>query len=405
MADNETKPDERLEHLLRRWGANEAVSGADVSGLTAPQPSAVRSQWLWRWMPLAASLVLVAGAATVFFADHEVSSDAAPAPRTSPAATAQIEKLKAEAAKLRTDLAAAMDQLAAMEVELAQTAKLRADLARAKKQLAKSEAELAEATIQLYGKEKSGENGRNVAALQAALHKAQTALNEQEAWFKSEIARMGREKSVPGAEMEMIIAKRVDKALKELDRDWTRHQKKMAELKKQLVEERKTHVEEATALRVAREKTRIQMTEMRTDLMERIEILVHAGSDIQREMLQWFRHVYLSAVAPGKEGYAARQHAARERRLLERCAELRLTQRSVEQRKAFDRIEALLTRLDLLDVHDEAAVERFRALVKRVVPMTQMGILRAPERATPDIGNWVLEVTLVLTEMRYLHEP
>lgn len=381
MADQETKPDERLERLLRRWGANEAVRGADVSGLPAPRSSAVRTGWLWRWMPLAASIVLLVGALALFFADYGPTPTVAKAP--SPAAMAQIKKLQAESEELKTDLAAAREQVTAMERDLAETAKLRADLARAtgqldvmkdqialteklhadlanaRKRLAKSEAELAEATIQLYGKDKFSGNGRNTATLQAALHKAQSALAEKQAWFKAEIARVGRDKSIPAVEMEKIIAKRVDKALKELDRDWTRQQKQMAELKKQLAE-------------VTRERTAAH------------ELLL--------------QRAYLSGAAPGKEGYEARQHAARDKLLLDRCAELRPKLTSAEQRNAFDAIEVLLTRLDLLDVHDEAAVEPFRALVKQVDVRKTVTAAWETEGADLVVNRWLQEITFLLAE-------
>ena len=398
MADYETRPDERLEHLLRRWGADEVVSGADVSGLPAPPLPAVRSGWLWRWMPLAASMVLVAGAASIFFASHESSYDAAPAPRASLAEGGQIETLRAEAEQLRTDLAVAKKQLAAMEDNPSETAKLRAELAKAKKQLEKSEAELADVTIRLYGKENFGKNGQNVAALQADLRKARSTLAQQRAWFKLEIARMSRAKSIPAVEMEKIIATRVNKALKELDRDWNRHQKKMAELKKQLAAESSAHSHNRRAFDFGLAQMRTQLAAVR-ESRDKMATLLDTWQDAERNHRAWSRRVYLSAAAPGKQGYAARQHAARKRRLLERCAELRTKLSGTEQGDTLDKIEVLLTRLDLLDVHDEAAGDRFWALVKRAPLTVGWGsILKVPEPARSEFGEWLLEAGLVLRE-------
>ena len=394
MADNKTKSDERLEHLLRRWGANEAVSETDVSGL--PAPHGVRAAgWLWRWMPLAASLVLVVGAAAVFFANREPSSNMAKAPSVSPAEKTQIAELKTEAAQLRTDLAAAQKQLAAVEEgEAPETARLRANLATLKKKLEKSQAELADAAIKIYGMKKSGKNGQNVAALQDDLRKAEGALAEQRAWFKSEIARVSREKVVPGAEMEKIIRQRVDKALKELDRDWATHQKKVAELQKQLVEAKG----QADGLSERLAKERELHEKEREQLAEQLDALNVKTLVLTKALSSSMRRAYLARKAPGKEGYEARQYAARKERLLKRCVELRPKLSNAEQRKAFDKIEVLLTRLDLLDVHDDAAVERFRALLKRADVAKEIEAAENAEGAGPAVDKWLLEITFVLAE-------
>ena len=399
MTDDETKPDERLEHLLRRWGAGEAARQADVSGLSAPEPGAVRAGWVWRWMPLAASIVLVAGAAALFFVGGPSSLDLAePAvSRPDPAAETRMETLEAEAAKLRADLAAAGDRLAAMEAELAKTAKVRADLAEAKKQLEKTEEELADAKIQLYGKEKFNRPDRNAAALQAALQKATRDLADERARFRAEIARLT--KPAPGAgktdkEIEALVEKRIVEALKkykvQLAVEWLAKEKKLDELKKQLAaatRERDKAVavakEKVAALRAALEKTRTQMANMRAD---------------EKQMVAGLRGVYLSTAAPGKKGYAVLQHAARTRRLLQRCSELRPKLQSAGQRKHFDKIETLLTRLDLLDVHDEAAVKRFRAVLRRAGLGSKIAAMAAAPGTGPAVDDWLLEVRLVLAE-------
>ena len=417
MTDDEAKPDERLEHLLRRWGAGEAARQADVSGLSAPEPGAVRAGWVWRWMPLAASIVLVAGAAALFFVGGPSSLDLAePAvSRPDPAAETRMETLEAEAAKLRADLAAAGDRLAAMEAELAKTAKVRADLAEAKKQLEKTEEELADAKIQLYGKKKFNRPDRNAAALQAALQKATRDLADERARFRAEIARLS--KPAPGAgktdkEIEALVEKRIGEALKkykvQLAVEWLAKEKELDELKKQLAAAKGQAKELAARLAKERE----AHGDGRSDLLERIrkseerqdEVREYALSTLrewggrQRNMLHRLTSIHLSAVAPGKEGYAARQHAARKRHLLKRYAELRPKLNSSEHQKMFDRIEVLLTRLDLLDVRDEAAVKRFRALVDRVHSTGIHGIAGIVADAEPDAGAWALEAVLVLEE-------
>jgi len=404
MTDDETKPNERLEHLLRRWGAGEAARQADVSGLSAPEPGAVRAGWVWRWMPLAASIVLVVGAAALFFVGGPSSLDLAePAvSRPDPAAETRMETLEAEAAKLRADLAAAGDRLAAMEAELAKTAKVRADLAEAKKQLEKTEEELADAKIQLYGKEKFNRPDRNAAALQAALQKATRDLADERARFRAEIARLS--KPAPGAgktdkEIEALVEKRIGEALKkykvQLAVEWLAKEKKLDELKKQLAAAKERS--EELAARLAKEQE--QHEKERVELAGRLQTRGEKTLLFARAMASMIQDAYLSNAAPGKEGYAARQHAARKERLLERCAQLRPTLSSDEDREVHDRIEVLLTRLDLLDVQDETAVAHFRALLKRPdVKKTIAAVGKATRVKQTADHIWILEVTLVLRE-------
>ncbi|MBN1554379.1 MAG: hypothetical protein JXA11_06515 [Phycisphaerae bacterium] len=75
--------------------------------------------------------------------------------------------------------------------------------------------------------------------------------------------------------------------------------------------------------------------------------------------------VYLSALAPEQEGLAAIQSALRTSRLLQRCHDLRLQADDDETRAILDRVEAVLLRLDFLNADDVSAMVRFETQLRR----------------------------------------
>ena len=344
MSDEETKPDERLDSLLRRWGAREAARQADVGRLAAPRPRrTARPRPVWRWMPLAASVALCAVAAALFFAaeNGDVSAIQARLTRSDPADKKRIEKLE-------SDLAA-----------------LRAKLGKTEERLARTEAELA----------------------------------------KEKIALLNKPARRTDNEIEALVKERVTEAVKQyeikLDEQWRKSQEQLAEAQRQLDEAHKGRDQARVDLAEAKHRfaqEREQHEKERSELVKRVETLRVKALFLARMLGSAGRSMYLLGIAPGKEGYAARQHAARARRLLQRCAELRPKLKSAGQQKHFDRIEALLTRLDLLDVHDEAAVKRFRALLKRVDVMRTVQAVRDAEGAEQVVIIWSQEVRFVLTE-------
>jgi len=344
MSDEETKPNERLESLLRRWGAHEAARQADVSHLSAPVPRRRRRPSLaLRWMPLAASVALCAVAAALFFAaqNGKIPAIQAGLTRSDPADKKRIEKLAAEVAALRTKLG------------------------KTEERLAKTEDELAEAKI---------------------------------AWLNKPARRTDNE-------IEALVKERVAGAVKQyeikLDEQWRKSQEQLAEAQRQLGEAHKGRDQARVDLAEAKHRfaqERAQHEKERGELVKRVETLTVKALFLARTLGSAVQSMYLLGIAPGKEGYAARQDAARARRLLQRCAELRPKLKSAGQQKRFDRIEALLTRLDLLDVHDEAAVKRFRALLKRVDVMRTIQAVRDAEGAEQVVIIWSQEVRFVLTE-------
>jgi len=363
MSDEETKPNERLESLLQRWGAHEAARQADVSHLSAPVPRrGRRPSPALRWMPLAASVALCAVAAALFLAaeNGKIPAIQAGLTRSDPADKKRIEKLAAEVAALR------------------------AKLGKMEEQLAKTEDELAEAKIALLDKPARRTDNEIEALVEKRVAEAvkQYEIKLDEQWRKSR-------------EQLAEAQRRLDEAHK--GRDQARVD--LAEAKHRFAQEREQH-EKGTGEALKKYKVQLavawlakekELDELKKQLAKAIKERTAAyGLLLQR--------AYLSGAAPGKEGYEARQHAARGKRLLDRCAELRPKLSSAEQRRAFDAIEVLLTRLDLLDVHDEAAVARFRALLKQVGVRRTVTKAWNREGADLDVNRWLLEITFLLTE-------
>ena len=99
MSPQDTPEGERVEKLLRHWGAEEAVRAAP----TAPAPPRwrIRPMPAWRrWLPVAAGFLMMAGGAA-FFAASRMDRP----PGAEPAATAEdIAALRAALAQAETDL-------------------------------------------------------------------------------------------------------------------------------------------------------------------------------------------------------------------------------------------------------------------------------------------------------------
>lgn len=148
----EEELNERLDRLLRRWGAEEAAGQADVSHLEAPIPlRAPRPGAFWRWMPVAASLVLLAGTAVVLYGNraygpvmrHEqgtaLTQDELARLRT------ERNKLAASDRELRGALAETQERLQDAEHNLQQAAERLAEQSKENDRIRKQIAELTRA--------------------------------------------------------------------------------------------------------------------------------------------------------------------------------------------------------------------------------------------------------------------
>ncbi|MFP4053008.1 MAG: hypothetical protein ACLFV7_03990 [Phycisphaerae bacterium] len=98
------RPDDGMEHLLRKWGAQEASRPLEVP--PAPQTrTAAGVAGIWRWVPLAAAAMLLAVAGWVYYqAVANVAPDAARMAATEQRPSTDRQKLLAEVQRLKDRL-------------------------------------------------------------------------------------------------------------------------------------------------------------------------------------------------------------------------------------------------------------------------------------------------------------
>ncbi len=350
MSDQNSEPSEQMEELLRKWGADEAAEQADASGLPVPQLPR-RGATVWRWLSLAASVALFAGAAVLF--------------------AVALSRERGD------DMAAALNGTSKADKET--LAKLRAEVASANKELDDTKKNL-----------KKTED--DLAALRNDLQVAQRELTA--------------ERARSAEKLDALVKQRVAEAVKSYEAKFAAEQ---AEHKKQLAEvngalevargERDTAAKELAALQEDGERRQAEAERERARLTQ---LITKQGEELavyRKAALPTFRGVYLSTFAPGRSGVAARQEAVRVRRLLERGSELRPRTQRTGDVKLYDTLEVLLTRLDLLDTGDAAAVGRFRKLIARAAATDRIKRAFFERAPGPEVSAWLMEVQLVLSEM------
>lgn len=104
--------------------------------------------------------------------------------------------------------------------------------------------------------------------------------------------------------------------------------------------------------------------------------------------------LYLSLAAPGWSGMSAVQAAAQNRRLSARCGQLRQETEDPEMGYLLDRLEAVLTRLAMLDVRDEHSVAVFASLTRAGQLRGQLVEALAAAGGS-EMGQFLLEVQLI----------
>ncbi len=369
MIDKPDNQTDRMERMLRQWGADEAERNATppaMGGLADPparRASAMRS--VLRWAPLAAAAILLVAAGVVLhtapFAERPrapVAADRAaqppPAmPTTAPSGSQtdddrrrQFEK---EAADLRGQLAAANAKVAELTGIAADAGKLRGQLDELRTQ---HEAKVAQL----------------VAASEAEQRKARDQAGQLEA-AKLKIAELGAARRVlQAAADEGGLAKQ-----------------QVADLRKRLT----AAANELTRRRKAAEAVEAKLAEARLE-SQRMAVR-------HREIVDAFQRTYLASVAPGQTGLEARKTAVRARQMLDRLAKLSGDVRSENTRQLLDRLDAVLTRLDLIDADRAGDAQSFARLLGQGDLERQIEAALAAPGQAKDVKNWLFEAKLILT--------
>jgi chromosome segregation ATPase len=128
----------------------------------------------------------------------------------------------------------------------------------------------------------------------------------------------------------------------------------------------------------------------------RSELDVLAGR--HAALMGQFQQAYLSAAGSGATGLAARQAALRHSRLLERLPALRRAATDDGTRQLLDRIEAILTRMDMLPA-DASSAEVIARMVDRGRVIAGVDGVLAAADALPELRVWMLEARMILAEV------
>jgi hypothetical protein len=356
-------PDERLERLLRRWGAEQAVRQSTVSeapseggapdlerrGSARPRSERTMGTVL-RWLPLAAGLMLFGGASLLFVV---VGAPGAGRRMEAPGPTEMERQLTAQ-------LDAALGQLEANRA--------------AADEAARREASLREALER---------RNEQIAADQETLTKA---LGDA----RSQLAVLEKDHAAAIGELE-----------KQRD-DW----RQAAELAQRSVEDARRSLIGTEKLRqnqVAELKDRLAKTEQ--DLWQNGYRLTAAEATrntlvaVAQEArgLRAERRTTSADDPAALRRLAVRQQMVRDGRLLARCTALRREVRIAPLGRLMDSLEAVLTRLDMLDATDGRAVQPFAATVAGAEVLPRIDEALDAHDLGADLRRWLVECRVVLT--------
>ena len=350
MDADRNNSNDRVEGMLRRWGADEAARTTPVpAGPGRPVRRKRPPSPLWRWVPVAAAALLMLAAAGLFIASR---AEWSAAERAATEDRDELGRVRASLDKANATLATAGIELAASREE-------------SRKQ--------AERAIQ---------EGISRARLQGLLDDSNRGLTTA----TTQVDSLQKSLDVKGKQIEALSA-----SVSSLEGD-------VAAANKALVEARgKTQMDPSRQAAAMEELNRMRDMHGRALAAER-----KARADLQvleaRKQAMWgdFQRAYLSAAAPGDVGLAARQAAARRSGLVRRCGALGREITSEPTRKLFDKLEAVLTRLDLLDPYEPRAVESFTEMVRGGRLLGEIDAALTSKTMTTDVRAWLFEARAVL---------
>ena len=361
MNDHPAAPNEKVEGVLRRWGAQEAALTTDVAPAPAgPMRQAGAMPAALRWAPLAAAAVLLLAAGWLFTASRRGPEPAGPA---GPAAL--IEEVPMPTISTRPTSAPAQE-----------------DLDRLNEEKQALQQKLAQAATAVQRAKKA----------EAALTKLQSDLAAEREKQKQAVQTLSaREKKNQELLTKLTAA---EKRLAALDKERQALQAAAAELPKAKIRLSALQTQLASATEEARQARKLQAA------------AVAAAAEAKRGVDLWkarraeldlaLQQVYLGAIAPGTEGLAARKAALNARRMLGRVAEVLSDVRSDSTRRLIGRLEVVLVRLGLLNTKRPGAREAFgKLLAGGKLPKQIDEALHAGDESQR-VRAWLLEAKLIL---------
>jgi len=371
MTDKPKNQTDRLERMLRQWGAEEAGRNAappampPLGGAVASKP---RMRTVLRWVPLAAAAILLAASGVVLYmgslrgraresADATAARQRPPAivpmaPSSRPADDDRIVDLETQVAELRRQIEVANARLAELPALVAEAGKLRTQLEEVRKQH------------------------------QAEVTRLTTASEARQLQARKEVEKQAG--LIKVAELKIAKLEAARRTLKAAADKGALAREQVADLRKRLA----AAGEELTRRRTAIEGVEAKLAEAKGE-SQRMAIR-------QREIVAAFQRTYLASVAPGQTGLNARKTAVRARQMLDRLAKLSGEVRSENTRQLLDRLEAVLTRLDLINTDRAGDAQSFSRLLGQGDLQRQIDdALGAPAQAA-DVKNWLFEAKLIL---------
>ncbi|MEI7835272.1 MAG: hypothetical protein WCK05_02550 [Planctomycetota bacterium] len=351
MSDERENTNERLEGLLRRWGAQEAAGRSAPGAFVPGWRGGMRPTggWLWRWAPAMAAAVMLVAAVGVYVMSGEkvrevsVARPAVPVPPV-PSDAGEIAKLKAELAQAKTAGQQSARELGAKGKALAEAAVAAEG---GKGQLVEAAKRLEEAKAALE------DSRRKAEALQLRLAAAETEKAKVDEQLKGAQA---------AGEAQAVRLKKVQQAL----------------------------TEETAQLRQMHADAVAGESKAKTELQR--------GRASQAIVLAAARKAYVESVG-GQRAGAGRvevmQAVARARRMLSRKPDAAELPRAGKLSDAVGVLDGLFTRLDLVDANNPAECRKFMDLLrdKHVSEQVEQALAITD---SDTIRGWLVEASLIL---------
>ncbi len=343
MSEESDSPKDRVERLLRQWGTVEAVREATARATQAPLRRTAGHLAVLRWVPVAAAALLLVAAVGVFVASRVRQ---APEPVLALREATPPQEIK----ELHTELAHVQDEL-----RRSQSA-----LTKAKRELA-VQADRLKAALAHFEEEKAD----LIARAEQERTELRQSVTEKESQLNAALAELKDARSRTETTSQQLASSR-----------------------EELVEARKQFAAQTEHLRAmhsqavaARREVEIQLTSLR---------------DQQAEMMTNFRALLLAVASSSQSRLHALRAPATHSRLIQRCAALRGAAHSETTRQLLDKLEVVLTRLDLLDAQDADAVASFARSVRRAGLLQQIEDVLAATEEGPEVQTWLFEAQLIL---------
>jgi len=355
MTDNPDNSSDRLETLLRQWGAEQAAGAAPVAP-APPVPAAPpggAQTGVRRWAPLAAAAVLLIAAGGLYVEAQRLRRDAdRPVSHAPPAATqpdsGRLARLKGQVAELTRRLADSDGQLASLAPLPEKLEQLRTQWSAEQARHRTAEGKLA---AEVAAREKAN---RELADKVAGSDRRIAALEKQRDSLRKAASQL------PQVEAQLAaMEKRLQTAAAELERVGELHESARA-----------AHASAQRELALVRAR--------------------------QAGIFAAFQRTYLAANAPGEDGLRARKTAARARRMVERCALLYRRAGDEANRRLLEKLEVVLTRLELLDTERAGAQTAFSRLLEGSGLTGQIEQALAATDGTDQMRAWLMEAKLIL---------